>query len=104
MPPARSALLRLGGARADVVWPPGAASGLLVLLGGGPAATALANEHGVVVLSCAVNDGPSLLAWAADHAPELDAAGALFVAGHGAAALAARAHAEGWPEVTLIEA
>ena len=103
MPPARNALLRLGGARADVIWPPGAPSGLLVLLGGGPAATALADEHSVVVLSCAVNDGPSLLAWAADHASELDASGALYIAGHGAPALAARASAEGWPEVALID-
>ena len=102
MPPARNAL-RPTGRRADVIWPPGAPSGVLILLGGGPAATALADEHSVVVLSCAVNDGPSLLAWAADHASELDASGALYIAGHGAAALAARASAEGWPEVALID-
>ena len=48
---------------------------MLVLLVGAGDAPALAHEHGVVVLCGAINDGPTLLAWAADHATELGSSG-----------------------------
>ncbi len=101
------AQLRLRSASADLIWPPGEAAGVTVLLDGDARlAGSLAGALGTVVLRVPAGEGAAALEWAADHAGELGG-GSLILAGAGGAAdaalaLARQARDDGWPALTRL--
>jgi hypothetical protein len=100
----RSAQLRVPGlAGARLTWPRAKPTGAMLVLGDEPLGEAL----GLITLNARAADGAAALEWLADHAAELGADGPLLLAGVGEAAaaaeeLAARARADGWPELELV--
>jgi hypothetical protein len=101
-----SAQLRLSSGSARLVWPAGAATAAMVLLGDvpEPESRSLADAFAAVVLNAPVREGAAALEWLADHAAELGAdGGRLILAGAADDVLwlAARARAQGWPPIAL---
>jgi prolyl-tRNA editing enzyme YbaK/EbsC (Cys-tRNA(Pro) deacylase) len=98
------AQLRLRSASADLIWPPGHASGVTVLLDGDARlGGSLARALGTVVLRVPAGEGAAALEWAADHAGEL-AGGSLILGGAADAvlALARQARDDGWPALARL--
>jgi hypothetical protein len=104
-PAYRAADVQLRGVHARVYWPDSNTTGasLVVVFGAGwsrPGAVVLATHPDSVDQACAVVE------WAADHGEELGAdPGRVLLAGAPdlAGAVAARAHARGWPSVELAD-
>jgi prolyl-tRNA editing enzyme YbaK/EbsC (Cys-tRNA(Pro) deacylase) len=100
-----SAQLRLPSGSAELVWPPGDAAGVTVLLAGDERLRRrLAGALGTVVLGVPAESGAAALDWVADHVAQFGG-GRLILAGTDAGAvlaLARRARDDGWPRLAHV--